>query len=323
MTVQTLYDRIAELIEAEYAAMDRKLKADHIAARRNIEEGTRELWTKAAVPASLDPAVGNVVYVSSNEARKYGRIDKLDETVKGVVKVGSVTDIRNIELHGKDIYELSYDGAAWVYQQGYGLPVTGGVKVRLVAGALYSDFYGNPFPELLKINWAAYYDDIMGAVNRGLNQGHSYSKMAKIIAERADANYSKALRIAATEGHRIQNQAWLDSLEILNEAGVEYGKMWVSTVDSKTREDHISMDGDFADANGIFHLPNGATGPAPGKTGSASQDIRCRCVAVTTIDGQRPSERRIRGEGIVPFETFRERLAPGSDVPMAAVRAAR
>lgn len=323
MTVADLYKRIEELIEAEYKKLDKAALVNHIARRRAIDEAIAELWAKASVKPALDATVGNVVYVSANEARRYGRLDRLDESVKGVVKVGAVTDIRDIEYHWRNVYQLQYDGAAWVYQQGYGLPVTGGAKVRLVAGAIYSDFYGNAFPELVKKNWAAYYDTIMSEVVRGLNQGHSYSKMARIIKERADTNYAKAIRLAATEAHRIQSQSYLDSLTILDEAGIEYGKMWISTIDSKTREDHISMDGDFADDKGIFHLPSGATGPAPGQTGRAADDIRCRCRAVTTFDGQRPSERRVRGEGIVPFETFKERLARGGDIPLAEIRKAK
>jgi hypothetical protein len=284
MTLQSLYNQIDALIEAEYVAMGKAALVSHIAKRRAIQEAIAALWASATVDPQLDATVGNVIYVSSNKAKQYGRLKRLDETIAGIVKVGAITDIRDIEIHGRNIYQLVYDGYAWVYTKGYGLPMTDGAKVKLVGDALYSDFYGNPFPDLLKRNWAGYYDDIMGAVNRGLNQGIGYRNIARQIQELANTNYKKALRIASTEAHRIQTQAYLDNLTVLDRTGVKYRKKWISISDSYTRTDHVEMDNELADKKGIFHLPDGSTGPAPGHTGSARNDINCRCRSVTIID---------------------------------------
>lgn len=284
MTLQGLYNQIETLIEAEYKAMGKAALVSHIARRRAIQEAIAALWVSAAVDPQLDATVGNVIYVSANKAKQYGRLKRLDETVAGIVKVGAITDIRDIEIHGRNIYQLAFEGYAWVYNKGYGLPMTGGAKVKLVGEALYSDFYGNAFPDLLKKNWSTYYDDIMGAVNRGLNQGIGYKKIAKQVQELANTNYKKALRIAATEGHRIQTQAYLDNTTVLERTGVPFKKRWSAASDSRTRPDHVSMNRKYADKKGIFHLPDGSTGPAPGHTGSAKQDIACRCVAVNEID---------------------------------------
>jgi hypothetical protein len=206
------------------------------------------------------------------------------------------------------VYELEHNGMAWVYNQAYGLPITGGVKVPLVAQAVYSDFYGRDFVKTLQKNWAAYADNILALANRELNQGASYSQIAKGIVDLSNRSYADSLRVAATESHRIQTMAFEDSLGLLDEAGADYGKAWSAAIDDRTRQDHVDMDGVEAADDGIFTLPDGSTGPGPGLTGSAAQDINCRCSAVAIIAGQRPTERRIRGEGIVPFETFSERL---------------
>jgi len=322
MTVQDLYDQIEKLIDIEFKKLDRATKRNYLLRREEIISATAELWGKAAVVPNLNPDVGNMVYVSKTEAVKYGRIEKLDETVKGVSKAGALTDISNIEKSGKEVYEIQYNGYAWVYKEGYGLPVTGGAKVKLIAETLWSDFYGNPFPELVRKNWNDFYVEIMSSVNRGLNQGASYARMARTIQGVTDTTFSKALRIGATEAHRIQGKAYLDNLGLLDELKVPYGKMWVSSIDDKTRASHIEADGDFADSKGIFHLAGGS-GPAPGNIGVAAEDINCRCRAVTTFDGEKPSERRVRDEGIVPYETYKERLARGGSIPMRDVKAAR
>jgi hypothetical protein len=316
MTVQDLYDKIERLIDDEYRKIDAAARANY------IDKETAALWSSAGVPPKLDTDVGTVVYVSKAEAVKYGRLEKLDESVRGIIKAGAVTDISALEVGGKNIYELEYNGYAWVYREGYGLPVTGGAKIKLLASTLYSDLYGQPFPDLIKKNWAIFYDDIMGAVNRGLNQGLSYTKIARTIQDATDAAYKDALRLASTEAHRIQAMSYLDGLGLLDEVGSSYDKIWLSTIDDKTRQSHIEMDGEYADDNGIFHLAGGS-GPAPGMIGVAAEDINCRCRAVTSINGERPTERRIRGEGIVPFETYRDRLARGGSIPMRDVRAAK
>lgn len=323
MTAQDLYDHINDLIDSELSRLDSLTKANYMARRSAILSSVRDLWDAAAITPSKDTDIGNITYVSRAGAFKYGRMEKLNALVNEQAKIGSLTDISNLEKQGVKIYTTQYDGYAWAYQQGYSLPITGGAKVKLVSDALYSDFYGKAFDATVRKNLGQYAEDIISTVTRGLNQGNAYSKIAKALTEITDRAYSNALRVARTEGGRIQSQAYIDSLSLLDEVGAEYGKMWQSTVDSDTRPDHVSMDGEEADKDGIFHLPNGATGPAPRMTGSASQDINCRCTSVTIINGEKPTERRIRGEGIVPYETYRERLARGGDIPVREVRKAR
>jgi hypothetical protein len=212
---------------------------------------------------------------------------------------------------------------AWVYNQGYGLPITGGARVPLVAAAVYSDYSGNTFGETLQKNWAVFTDDILSTVARDLNQGKSYYQAAKDLQALTDSNYAKALRVARTEAHRIQTSAYLDGLALLDEVGSNYTKMWVSSIDSATRDAHQSLDGEEADSRGMFTSPAGGRGPAPGQMNNAADDINCRCGVVTLIDGVRPTERRIRGEGIVPFETYTERLDRGGDIPVSRLRAAK
>jgi hypothetical protein len=323
MTVQDLYDKINELIDAELARLDSLSKANYMARRAAILGAVRDLWDAAAINPRKDDMVGNITYVSRAEAFKYGRIDKLNALVNEQAKLGALTDISNLEKQGIKIYTTQYDGYAWAYSQGYALPITGGAKVPLVAAALYSDFYGAAFDKTVRKNLGAYAEDIISTVTRELNQGHAYSKIAKAITEITDRSYSNALRVASTEGGRIQSQAYVDSLALLDDVGAEYGEMWQSTIDDKTRSDHIEMDGKMADNDGIFHLPGGATGPAPRMTGVAKQDIFCRCTAVTIVNGENPTERRVRGEGIIGYETYKERLERGGDIPIRDVRKAR
>ena len=323
MTAADLFKKIDKLVEAYIADMEKAERAIYLANRNAILEATRTVWDAAAIAPKKDADIGNVAYVSRAKAFKYGRMDKLNNLVGEEAKKAAIADISNIEVNGVKLYTTQYNGYAWAYSQGYALPITGGAKVKLVAGALYSDFSGMVFDERIKKNLGVYADDILGVVTRGLNQGSSYQRIAKELEDAVNRQYKSALTVARTEGGRIQSKAYLDSLALLDEVGAEYGKMWDATIDDKTRAMHQQMDGVMADKDGVFHLPDGATGPAPRMTGSARNDISCRCSALTIINGQKPTERRIRGEGIQPYETYTERLERGGEIPLRDVKKAR
>lgn len=328
MTAQDLFDKIQELIAEEIASAESAIKANYLARRKAIIEAARSVYDSATIKAHLDPAVGNMVYVSKAEAMKYGRMAKLNDLVTEEAKLAGLTDISNLEKAGVKIYETGYDGYAWAYSQGYGLPITGGAKIRLVAEALYSDFYGASFDKTIKKNLKNWPDDIISMMTRELNQGHGFGQIAAKIADSTNKEYWRALRVARTEGARIGSQADLDSLALLDEVGAEYGKMWVHKIEGASksyepRELHLDMDGREADKDGIFELPDGATCQAPRLTGDPAHDCNCTCTFVTIINGERPTERRIKGSGIVPYEQYRLREARGKDIPIREVRNAR
>ena len=269
-----------------------------------------------------------MVYVSKAEAFKYGRMEKLNDLITAEARKAAAIDITNLEKAGVRIYETGYDGYAWAYSQGYGLPITGGAKVKLVAEAVYSNFYGAAFDETIKKNLRRWPEDTIAMITRELNQGSAYGKVAGKIADATNSQYWKALRVAKTEAGRISSKAAVDSEKLLDEVGAEWSRLWVHKVEGKSksytpREDHIDMDGVEADKNGVFHLPSGATGEAPRMTGNAADDISCTCTHVVLINGERPTERRIRGEGLVPYETYRQREANGGKIPILEVRNAR
>lgn len=320
MTAQTLIDKIKKIIDSEFAILDKETKKNYLSVRKSVLAGLASMWDKAAIQPRKNVTTGQIEYVSRAEAFKYNRFKVFEDEVKGISKKGLLTDISNLEYQGMRIYQLQYNGYSWVYNQAYGLPLTGGVRVPLVASAIYSDTVGQTFIENLNKRWAAYADNIITMTIRDLNAGKSYYQAARDVQAVTDSSYSDALRIARTEAHRIQTQSYLDNLGLLDEIGVDYQKMWISTIDDRTRDAHQSLDGKMADKNGIFTSSAGGVGPAPGQMSTAADNINCRCEAVTIIDGEKPTERRIRGEGIVQFETYQERLDRGGDIPISQLR---
>lgn len=321
MKTDEMYKHIESLINKEIASLERETRKNYLSIRKAVQAGASSMWDVSAVENIMSEQSGLTMYVSRAESNKYGRRKKFDDEVKGIVNRGRLKDISNVELAGMRIYELQYNGYAWAYSQGEGLPITGGVKLPLVAQAVFSDATGRTLQQTLAKNWAKYQDDILSAVTRELNQGSSYSKMANIIKDTTGSTYSRALTVARTEAGRIQSEAYVDNTKLLDDVGSKYRKMWVATIDGSTRDDHAFMDGEFADDDGLFQLPSGAVCDAPRRSGNPGDDINCRCSVITVFDEtEKPTERRVRDEGIVPYQTFSERLGTTT---LAELREAR
>jgi SPP1 gp7 family putative phage head morphogenesis protein len=312
------YKQLLELLESYSAKtlreLERAIKSNHVATRRAALDTINRLWT-AASNAPDKTAAGNMAYVSRAEAIKYGRLEKMQSELAEIINKAKRADVRHVEAALKSTYIDRHTAETYLASAVHGYNVKGRIAAKLVANSVYSDFYGGRYDHFLAVNWSAYQDRILGAVNRGLNTGRSYTSLAAEIKDLSNRNYSDALRVARTEAGRVASEASLDSHGLLDELGVPYRKRWLATIDDRTRGDHQVMDGEYADGEGIFTLPSGYRAPAPRLSGNAADDINCRCDHILEFDNQAATERRVRGEGIVPYETYLDRLKREGAIP--------
>lgn len=121
---------------------------------------------------------------------------------------------------------------------------------------------------------------IRAELSRGISNGSMWAEMAAHIAHGMNSPFRKAMnyamRIARTEGHRIQNQAQMDTLNKAKENGADVVKQWCSTLDARTRDSHKLLDGQIREIEDYFEV-NGHRAKYPGGFGIASEDIHCRC----------------------------------------------
>lgn len=117
-------------------------------------------------------------------------------------------------------------------------------------------------------------------LSRGISNGSTWLETATHIAKGMNSPFRKAMnnamRIARTEGHRIQNQAQMDTIVKAKEKGADVVKQWDSTLDDRTRESHKILDGQIREIEDYFEV-NGCRAMMPGGFGIASEDIHCRC----------------------------------------------
>ena len=115
---------------------------------------------------------------------------------------------------------------------------------------------------------------IAAQVSRGIATGMSHEQVAKQLAGTTNIGFNNAVRIARTEGHRIQCQAGMDACYKAKEKGADVLKQWDATMDSSTRESHVAVDGEIRELDKPFS--NGLMFPGD-PSGGPAEVINCRC----------------------------------------------
>ena len=119
---------------------------------------------------------------------------------------------------------------------------------------------------------------ISAEVTRGIASGLSYHDIARNIDNASHTTYYNAVRIARTEGHRIQQASTKDAQQQAKSKGADVVKQWDSTLDGKTRESHRRVDGEIRELDEKFS--NGLDYPGD-PSGKAKEVINCRCVSLS------------------------------------------
>lgn len=115
---------------------------------------------------------------------------------------------------------------------------------------------------------------ITAEVSRGISSGMRWEQIAQQLAGKTGIGYTNAIRIARTEGHRIQCHAAMDAGYKAKEMGANVVKQWDSTLDGKTRTSHVLLDGEIREMEEPFS--NGLMFPSD-PNGIAAEVINCRC----------------------------------------------
>ena len=134
--------------------------------------------------------------------------------------------------------------------------------------------------------------NILSALRRGFNNGDSYEKIARDLANAGESSYKRALNIARTEGGRISGVTHQMSQEDAKKAGARVEKEWDATLDLSTRDSHARLDGTRIGVDEYFKA-NGHKALQPHLFGVASEDCNCRCRSRGVIKGYEPELRLI------------------------------
>lgn len=129
---------------------------------------------------------------------------------------------------------------------------------------------------------------VQSVATQGIMQGESIPNIAKRVArELGESNMNSAIRTARTITTSAENGGRMASYEQAEELGIKMKKMWVATLDARTRESHRECDGEEVGIDEEFSNKLQYPGDP---NGEAEEVYNCRCTIEGVVDGSDLSE---------------------------------
>ena len=179
-----------------------------------------------------------------------------------------------IDNYLKDCYTNSHIGTLFDLQ-GQGIPLILPLdQEQIISAITLNSKLSAPLYNALGYNVDYLKTSVRQEISRGIAQSLSYQEMARNIKNTTNVDYNKTLRIAKTEGHRIQCESAYNVQVRAKQKGADVVKQWDSTLDGRTRESHQKLDGEVVGVDEKFS--NGLLYPGD-SNGVASEVVNCRC----------------------------------------------
>jgi hypothetical protein len=164
-------------------------------------------------------------------------------------------------------------------------------KANKAKYAAYLPQYGT-LADKLNSNAIKDLEKIKSSIIAALRQGNSFDELARDLQNIFNTTANNALRIARTEGHRAMSSGAYAQTQAAVNAGIGLTRMYSAVLDTRTRQQSGSMDGQIVGASEPFVYPNGATALIVGNSGVPRYDINDRCWSLDIVDDTPPEARR-------------------------------
>ena len=198
----------------------------------------------------------------------------LKSELEGFLSVLHTRNYTLIDNYLKDCYKNGHIGTLFDLQ-GQGVPLMLPLdQEQMISAITLNSKLSSPLYNALGYNVDYLKTSVRQEISRGIAQSLSYQEIARNIKNTTNVDYNKSLRIAKTEGHRIQNESAYNVQVRAKEKGANIVKQWDSTLDSRTRESHQKLDGEVVGIDEKFS--NGLLYPGD-SNGTAGEVINCRC----------------------------------------------
>ena len=286
LSVRNKLDTIGNLVE-------REMLGNYRAALEEVRKELGTVYRKYAKDGLLTKA----------EMTKYNRLTTLEKKLTDILGPALSKNGRLVRRLTETQYHEAFFRYGWALEQNAGVSLKWGMLSPETIRAAVE----NP---LTKIAVKGIYQNgltgIRRTVTQGITRGLSYRKMAQDMKEFLDRSASGYMRIARTEGNRAAVKGQLAHYEKAEDLGFELEKTWIATLDMRTRPSHGYMDGRTANEEGKFNL-NGYLVDGPMDDALPAEEvINCRCRVVERVKDFPPEKRRIRDEGVQPYQTYNE-----------------
>lgn len=258
----------------------RKLKNQYHHALKEIEKKARALQddiNRLGELANLAAdAEEKAVLLSQQQAKVYQKQyqDALKKQISGILDDMHGQNFKTISDYLQVCYEDGFIGTMYDLQ-GQGVPLCFPLdQAAVVRGVQLDSQVVEGYYARLGVDIADLKKKISAQASRAIATGMSYQQMAQQLERVARIGLNNAIRIARTEGHRIQVQSGFEACQKAKEVGADVVKQWDSTLDGRTRPSHQRVDGEVRELEETFS--NGLMFPGD-PAGGAAEVCNCRC----------------------------------------------
>lgn len=275
--LKTVYGQSLKDINGKVAELDSSIAAlqkaynsvgdDEIGELAATFLKSKQIMTPEEAKATLQSMIQSKVY-----QKKYQ--EALKKQVGGVLDIMQVKEYKAISEYLTECYENGFIGTMYDLQ-GQGIPLCFPMDQEAMVRAVQLDSkISKGLYQKLGEDVDLLKRKITAQVSRGIASGLTFQQVAQGLAGVTNIGFNKAVRIARTEGHRIQCQAGMDACYKAKEKGADVVKQWDAALDSRTRESHTVVDGEIRELDKPFS--NGLMFPGD-PSGGAAEVINCRC----------------------------------------------
>lgn len=310
--LKTVYGQSLKDINGKVASLDTSIEQlqkavagvgdDDIGDLARAFLGSKKQFTPEEAKETLQSMIQSKVYQKKYQAALKKQVgDILDTMQEKEFKV--VSDYIN------ECYENGFIGTMFDLQ-GQGIPLCFPLDQEAMVRAVQLD------SKISKGLYSRLGEDvsllkrkITAQVSRGISTGMSYQQVAQQLAGYTSIGFNNAVRIARTEGHRVQVQSAMDACYKAKDKGADVVKQWDSAMDKRTRESHAMVDGEIRELDKPFS--NGLMFPGD-PSGGAGEVVNCRCAllqrAKWALDGDELQTLKDRSAyfGLDKADTFEE-----------------
>lgn len=261
-------------------AVIKRLKQVYNQSLKDITKKAKELQDQINMLDAMEGMTSDPEELARLKSMKQAKVyqkqyqDALKKQVSGILDNMQVEEFKTVDEYLNKCYEEAWLGTLYD-MHGQGIPLImpmdqeGMVRAVQLDSKISQGLYTRLGEDVALLK-----KKITAQVSRGISTGMTFAQVAKQLEAYTNIGFNNAVRIARTEGHRIQVQSTMDTCQKAKEKGADVVKQWDASMDKRTRPSHARVDGEIRELDEKFS--NGLMFPGD-PAGGAAEVVNCRC----------------------------------------------
>ena len=325
-TLRQNQDKINNYLVDNIDNTEKEISKQYKESNEEIKDIALEVYRKYDLPVKDETGKvsGELTFqemskTAQRNGEKKKRIDILYDLITAIYLKQLLFSDNYTKKRTNEHYEKTFWMSAWAVEQEIKYNMAYRITDKMISDAFNSPLSKLANSKLLQTDRSKKLLQIEDLFKSAFMQGSSYRQLAIQLDQvfgfrnsegekvsRALGHAWKSMQVARTEGTRIQSTAWYDQFYETQNMGIDTKMKLIAVKDTRTRAQSAQMDGQISNKeDGKFRYPNGNY-YIPHNTGYAKWDINDRELVIQIIDGFEPKFERVRGEGIVEAQTYKE-----------------